>query len=69
MKNISRRDFLKGSAASALSLALLGGSVERVQPLAIPGRDWDHRAAWIAKAAGTPDKYPRRSGVVEKRPL
>ena len=26
MKNISRRDFLKGSAASALSLALLGGS-------------------------------------------
>ena len=69
MKNISRRDFLKGSAASALSLALLGGSVERVQPLAIPGRDWDHRAAWIAKVAGTPEKYPRRSGVVEKRPL
>lgn len=26
MKSISRRDFLKGSAASALSLALLGGS-------------------------------------------
>ena len=26
MKNISRRDFLKGSAASALSVALLGGS-------------------------------------------
>ena len=51
------------------ALALLGGSVERVQPLAIPGRDWDHRAAWIAKAAGTPEKYPRRSGVVEKRPL
>ena len=51
------------------ALALLGGSVERVQPLAIPGRDWDHRAAWIAKAAGIPEKYPRRSGVVEKRPL
>ena len=51
------------------AVALLGGSVERVQPLAIPGRDWDHRAAWIAKAAGTPEKYPRRSGVVEKRPL
>ena len=51
------------------ALALLGGSVERVQPLAIPGRDWDHRAAWIAKVAGTPEKYPRRSGVVEKRPL
>ena len=51
------------------ALALLGGSVTRVQPLAIPGRDWDHRAAWIAKTAPTPDRYPRRAGVVEKRPL
>ncbi len=51
------------------ALHLLGGKVERVQPLAIPGRDWDHRAAWIAKAAPTPRKYPRRAGTVEKKPL
>ena len=51
------------------ALQLLGGKVERVQPLVIPGRDWDHRAAWIAKAAPTPRKYPRRAGTVEKRPL
>ena len=51
------------------ALALLGGSVTRVQPLAIPGREWDHRAAWIAKTAPTPDRYPRRAGMVEKRPL
>ena len=51
------------------AIATLGGRLERVQPLPIPGRDWDHRAAWIAKAAPTPEKYPRRSGVVEKRPL
>ena len=51
------------------AIATLGGRLERVQPLPIPGRDWDHRAAWIAKAAPTPEKYPRRSVVVEKRPL
>ena len=51
------------------ALRLLGGELERVQPLAIPGRDWNHRAAWIAKTAPTPQKYPRRAGTVEKKPL
>ena len=51
------------------ALTLLGGAVERVQPLPIPGRDWDHRAAWIAKVSPTPDRYPRRAGAVEKKPL
>ena len=54
---------------AANAIALLGGELERTQPLAIPGRDWDHRAAWIAKARPTPEKYPRRSGAPEKRPL
>lgn len=51
------------------ALELLGGALEGVQPLAIPGRDWNHRAAWIKKTAPTPEKYPRRAGAVEKRPL
>ena len=51
------------------ALRQLGGSVERVIDLPIPGRDWRHRAAWIAKVAPTPEKYPRRSGMPEKRPL
>ena len=51
------------------AIALLGGRLERTQPLAIPGRDWDHRAAWIEKVAPTPAKYPRRAGLAEKRPL
>ena len=51
------------------ALALLGGRLERVAPLPIPGRDWDHRAAWIAKVSPTPQRYPRRAGVVEKKPL
>ena len=51
------------------ALALLGGAAERVSALRIPGRDWDHRAVWLNKAAPTPDAYPRRAGVPEKKPL
>ena len=51
------------------ALSLLGGAIERTQPLAIPDRDWNHQAAWIKKAAPTPEKYPRRAGAAEKRPL
>ena len=56
-----------GDARAAL--AALGGQVERVQPASVPGRDWDHRAAWILKTAPTPEKYPRRAGLPEKRPI
>ena len=51
------------------AIRLLGGEVERVARLPIPGRDWDHRAAWVRKAAPTPEKYPRRAGMPEKKPL
>ena len=51
------------------ALETLGGRVARVQPLPMPGRNWDHRAAWIEKTAPTPAKYPRKAGLPEKRPL
>lgn len=51
------------------ALKVLGGRLERTQPLIIPGRDWNHCAAWIAKTSPTPEKYPRRAGTVEKKPL
>ena len=51
------------------AIALLGGEIERAATLDIPGRDWDHRAAWIRKVAPTPERFPRRAGVPEKRPL
>ncbi len=51
------------------ALTTLGGAIERVIDLPIPGRDWNHRGAWIVKVSPTPDKYPRRAGLPEKRPL
>lgn len=55
--------------AAAGAVAALGGGAGEVRRMAIPGRDWDHRAAWIPKVAPTPERYPRRAGLPEKRPL
>ena len=59
-------DELDGARAA---IELLGGRVERVFPVEIPGRDWAHNIVAVEKIARTPGKYPRRAGVPEKRPL
>lgn len=51
------------------ALRLLGGEPAPSLTLVIPGRDWDHRAARIRKVAPTPERYPRRAGQIQKRPL
>ena len=54
---------------AAYALETLGGEAVRVDALEIPGRDWDHRLAWIRKVRATPDRYPRKAGLPEKKPL
>lgn len=56
-------------AEAAFALETLGGKYDHAAAAAIPGRDWDHRIAWIRKLAHTPEKYPRRAGKPEKNPL
>ena len=56
-------------AQAGNALNTLGGVVTKTLALSIPGRDWDHRAVWIHKTAPTPDRYPRKAGTVEKKPL
>lgn len=56
-------------AAAENAFAVLGGRYVRQERFEIPGRDWDHRLAWIEKCAPTPEKYPRKAGKPEKKPL
>ena len=56
-------------AAASNALAILGGRHVRAEHFELPGRGWDHRLCWIEKAAPTPDKYPRKAGKPEKKPL
>lgn len=51
------------------ALGILGGKLDRIETLAIPGRDWDHRACWILKCKSTPGQYPRKAGLPERKPL
>ena len=51
------------------ALTLLNGRLISVHKTQIPGRDWDHRIVEIEKTAPTPERFPRRSGMAEKRPL
>ncbi|MBE5808279.1 MAG: 16S rRNA (guanine(527)-N(7))-methyltransferase RsmG [Clostridiales bacterium] len=51
------------------AIETLGGGCVRLEQAGIPGRDWRHSLVLVEKAASTPEKYPRRAGMPEKRPL
>jgi 16S rRNA (guanine527-N7)-methyltransferase len=57
------------AAEAEKALSILGGRFVRDEAVSIPGRDWDHRLAYIKKVAATPEKYPRKAGKPEKKPL
>ncbi|MCR4577218.1 MAG: 16S rRNA (guanine(527)-N(7))-methyltransferase RsmG [Clostridiales bacterium] len=66
---------LKGPTAeeeakeAGFALSELGGEIASIHDAPMPGRDWNHRIVEIIKTKATPDKYPRRAGMAEKRPL
>lgn len=47
----------------------LGGCEVRRMEAKIPGRDWRHTVIVIDKRIHTAERYPRRAGIPEKRPL
>jgi 16S rRNA (guanine527-N7)-methyltransferase len=66
---------LKGENAMAEAqqaenaLRILGGHLEKVIPVELPQVAETHYLVVIEKAAATPLKYPRRSGIPVNRPL
>ena len=51
------------------ALKALGGGKISVFDAPISGRDWAHKIAVIEKKSSTPDKYPRKAGTPERKPL
>ncbi|MBE9524157.1 MAG: 16S rRNA (guanine(527)-N(7))-methyltransferase RsmG [Chloroflexi bacterium] len=51
------------------ALRLLGGKLEQVTAVELPGVVEERYLVVINKIASTPDKYPRRAGIPSKRPL
>jgi 16S rRNA (guanine527-N7)-methyltransferase len=55
--------------ASEKALRLLGGHLQQIIPVTLPGVEEQRYLIVIEKQAATPDQYPRRVGVPSKRPL
>ena len=66
---------LKGPGAeeeceeAAFAIKTLGGRLKTIDDALIPGRDWAHKIVVIEKAEPTPQRFPRKAGIAEKRPL
>lgn len=54
---------------AAQAISLLGGEIQQVKRLTLPGVTEDRFLITIEKKATTPEKYPRRVGVPSKKPL
>lgn len=54
---------------AAKAVAALGGAVDAVKPVRLPGLDDSRAVIYVRKAVPTPPSYPRRPGVPEKKPL
>jgi 16S rRNA (guanine527-N7)-methyltransferase len=55
--------------AAEEAIRILGGRMNQLIPLELPGVAERRYLVVIDKVAATPDKYPRRSGIPAKRPL
>lgn len=65
----------KGEAGAAeawsaeRAITLVGGQLERVVPVQLPGLPEERSLVLIRKVGPTPEAYPRRPGIPAKRPL
>jgi 16S rRNA (guanine527-N7)-methyltransferase len=51
------------------AIHILGGQVEQLIPVTLPGVEIERYLVVIKKIAKTPDNFPRRVGIPAKRPL
>lgn len=62
-------DFEQEIRQSKKAIAEMGGKLREVTPVEIECPDDSRKLVIIDKIKTTPDKYPRRSGIPEKRPI
>lgn len=55
--------------AGQRSVTLMGGRLERIDTMLLPGTDMNRAILVIRKIEKTPDTYPRKAGRPEKSPL
>jgi 16S rRNA (guanine527-N7)-methyltransferase len=51
------------------AIHILGGKIQQLIPVTLPGVEDERYLVVIEKTAATPDRFPRRVGIAAKRPL
>ena len=51
------------------AVSLLGGRIESVEKMTLPGTDIERSFVFVKKEKPTPKKYPRKAGLPSKEPL
>lgn len=51
------------------AVSILGGKIERVEKMTLPGTDIERSFVFIKKEKTTPKKYPRKAGLPSKEPI
>ena len=59
----------KETQRAAAAMAALGGQLREVGPVVVPGLNETRYLVIVEKITGTPEKYPRRTGVPGKKPI
>lgn len=59
----------KETQRAAAAIAALGGRLRAVTPVVVPELNESRYLVIIEKIVGTPEKYPRRTGMPAKKPL
>ncbi len=59
----------KETQRATAAIATLGGRLREVLPVVVPELNESRYLVIVEKIAGTPEKYPRRTGVPSKKPL
>ncbi len=59
----------KETQRATAAITTLGGRLREVLPVVVPALNESRYLVIIKKIAGTPEKYPRRTGVPAKKPL
>lgn len=54
---------------AANAVKLLGGKIEDIRPIKLPGLTDKRAVIYIKKVVATPQSYPRKAGTPEKKPL
>lgn len=55
--------------AAGPALEELGGEIVQIQSITLPYWSLDRKLILVRKVESTPEKYPRRAGIPQKRPL